>query len=768
MQSLLKEAYDNYAAIYLLLLDRVHQHRSSLQSERPAWLEHSRRRPSSIADSALQRSTSRPSGKCSPIPVHSQSLFAQLPPSIHVEPILPAIGSTSFRDSSVFQSRPHHGRQLPPLPNESLPIQPQAYFYSMQGLSNRLGLASLSQDADGGSSYVSPPFRESEGVVASPTAAMAGKAYREGETGGSTSIDEGVELDICDSESGSIVGHQRTIPGGLQGLKSASQQSETFGSVTSSESSTFESFESQLEPDMCESLSSVSQASISCGRPLILPPGTGPQRNFLTAGQTAKGGAAKEGMDRRNTRSPIAFREGRRASDGLMTQGLIAFRQRLIETEKAKGITELNSVQKEHQALTSHYQWVATSEEASRQQEQHSQYCHEWRHSYTGADELGRSSFTRQRVSLPDKLCGTTQKTLYSKDSSKDADVAAAGAVKPLQQQLFQHRLQQKRQIFQKQAVFPRQSYPLSGPDLSRRQMVRQASYKMAQQQPVLPPLPVDLSAAHLLGELVCQPIAEDGVIPEHGEDDDQEEEEVEEEQSQDASGYWSDGSGSVVYQVANPSLWVGDLFSNMHLNLSTSTEPNFEPNLQKTLLHPDLQSAYQSSSQTLQNLPSSFAACQISDGPPVSHATQSEEQTTPILTPQPSQVELTQSQPPGHPIHLPQSTSSSIEQPNDQMGHQLELHIPQQLSSSLEPEQLPSSTPTAQHHPQLQRQPSQQHPMAAYDTRHCLGLQGWHGSSLLQVMNFGGRSRMKTWREKVVLDIALYHTICFYFLVCL
>lgn len=55
----------------------------------------------------------------------------------------------------------------------------------------------------------------------------------------------------------------------------------------------------------------------------------------------------------------------------------------------------------------------------------------------------------------------------------------------PLQQQLMQHRLlQQKRQILQKQVAMET--------GLIRRQMLRQQSYKIAQQQQILPPLPLN------------------------------------------------------------------------------------------------------------------------------------------------------------------------------------------------------------------------------------------------------------------------------------
>ena len=48
--------------------------------------------------------------------------------------------------------------------------------------------------------------------------------------------------------------------------------------------------------------------------------------------------------DRGVTRSPVNFREGRRSSDGLVAQGLVAFQQRLYEKEMATGILQLHQV----------------------------------------------------------------------------------------------------------------------------------------------------------------------------------------------------------------------------------------------------------------------------------------------------------------------------------------------------------------------------------------------------------------------------------------
>lgn len=53
-------------------------------------------------------------------------------------------------------------------------------------------------------------------------------------------------------------------------------------------------------------------------------------------------------QDRAQTRSPVNFREGRRASDGLVAQGIIAFKQKLKESMRAQGMLELRQ---EHQQL---------------------------------------------------------------------------------------------------------------------------------------------------------------------------------------------------------------------------------------------------------------------------------------------------------------------------------------------------------------------------------------------------------------------------------
>ena len=64
--------------------------------------------------------------------------------------------------------------------------------------------------------------------------------------------------------------------------------------------------------------------------------------NPLVGGQTPPPCSLQE--ERTVTRSPVNFREGRRSSDGLVAQGLVAFQQRLYDTEAAAGQVQLQQV----------------------------------------------------------------------------------------------------------------------------------------------------------------------------------------------------------------------------------------------------------------------------------------------------------------------------------------------------------------------------------------------------------------------------------------
>ncbi|GBP88298.1 hypothetical protein EVAR_89874_1 [Eumeta japonica] len=215
------------------------------------------------------------------------------------------------------------------------------------------------------------------------------------------------------------------------------------------------------------------------------------------------------------TRSPVDFREGRRASDGLVAQQVssqpneqqkncMAFNsQRLNENCKAKGILELHLVQKEVQKLKTQYQSTIPAEEMTQRQLQHNQFAATFNPHY-----LDSKSPTSKRISLPETFSYSSSSPPMPASPKMVAQIqdqtelshgsSLSQSKPPLQQQLMQHRLfQQKRQLLQKQMTPATISGHEMGPlhalqvGLSRRQMLRQQSYKIAQQQQILPPLPL-------------------------------------------------------------------------------------------------------------------------------------------------------------------------------------------------------------------------------------------------------------------------------------
>lgn len=246
-----------------------------------------------------------------------------------------------------------------------------------------------------------------------------------------------------------------------------------------------------------------------------------------------------KGTCRAVTRSPVDFREGRRASDGLVAQGIlsqvenplnsVAFNsQRLHEACKAKGVLELHLLQQEAAQLTSQYQSSVPQDEMNVRQLQHTQFhvtplkiagdLNPLFHCAYKNGQENSSYFSKTVSGITSDITnyvGMMKSDLAKHDNGELAAMKHMAAMKndiqqqvsmqkpPLQQQLMQHRLlQQKRQILQKQGAMET--------GLSRRQMLRQQSYKMAQQQPViLPPLPFPLNESESEDLLAFQAIVE-------------------------------------------------------------------------------------------------------------------------------------------------------------------------------------------------------------------------------------------------------------------
>jgi hypothetical protein len=166
------------------------------------------------------------------------------------------------------------------------------------------------------------------------------------------------------------------------------------------------------------------------------------------------------GADRGVNRSPVNFREGRRASDGLATQqGVVAFQQKLYAKEKSGGRVQLNRARREVKQLQSQ---LSAPPLSRLPDEDWSGGCpqlgaaglspasHSCCHHQAGASSAGSSSCccTKRTVVADSPVFYPT--TAVGTAAAAAAAASASGACMAsrhvaLQQQLLQHRLQQKR-----------------------------------------------------------------------------------------------------------------------------------------------------------------------------------------------------------------------------------------------------------------------------------------------------------------------------------
>ncbi|XP_052044318.1 serine/threonine-protein kinase SIK2 isoform X3 [Apodemus sylvaticus] len=182
-----------------------------------------------------------------------------------------------------------------------------------------------------------------------------------------------------------------------------------------------------------------------------------------------------------HNRSPVSFREGRRASDTSLTQGIVAFRQHLQNLARTKGILELNKVQLLYEQMGPDADPTLTStapqlqdlssscpqEEISPQQESVSSLSASM-HPQLSPQQSLETQYLQHRLQKP-SLLPKAQNTcpVYCKEPPRS-----------LEQQLQEHRLQQKRLFLQKQSQL--QAY-------FNQMQIAESSYPGPSQQLALP-----------------------------------------------------------------------------------------------------------------------------------------------------------------------------------------------------------------------------------------------------------------------------------------
>uniref|UniRef100_A0A8C2JCM9 non-specific serine/threonine protein kinase n=1 Tax=Cyprinus carpio TaxID=7962 RepID=A0A8C2JCM9_CYPCA len=155
-----------------------------------------------------------------------------------------------------------------------------------------------------------------------------------------------------------------------------------------------------------------------------------------------------------HNRSPISFREGRRASDTSLTQGLVAFRQHLQNLARTKGILELNKV----------YEQMGSGETPSLGLLSPQAHPHDLldptlqeerghQHDMALCSGGTHPALVSRRQSLePQYLSHRIQKATLMANSPSSCQMFCKETPRSLEQQLQEHRLQQKRLYLQKQS----------------------------------------------------------------------------------------------------------------------------------------------------------------------------------------------------------------------------------------------------------------------------------------------------------------------------
>ncbi|MGH0187895.1 UNVERIFIED_CONTAM: hypothetical protein FKN15_027047 [Acipenser sinensis] len=411
IKSLQNKSYNHFAAIYYLLVERLKSHRSSFPVDQR--LDAQQRRPSTIAEPTVAKvSTVGP--QVSLLPQSVRLLCSPVLPQALTFPQSSGPADISFMEDDVVGTPKVNGSLLEPLP---------------------------------------PPVVR-KGCPASPSNMME------------TSIDEGIETEGPECEEDPLLGPEceedpLLVCTAFQSSRYG-QRRHTLSEVSNQPGmapSAGKLFAMSTDPSLGSMDSEYETGSVHSDLSLLEEPpglsrmtppfiGMRPPNPMMQALSAQKREA--------HNRSPVSFREGRRASDTSLTQGTVAFRQHLQNLARTKGILELNKVQmlyeqmgsSEDPALAStapHLQDLLDRQqqgEPPQQQEDVSMFqnpIHPQLLSRRQSLETQYLTHRLQEASLLAQAQNSCQ--MYCKESPRS-----------LEQQLQEHRLHQKRLFLQKQS----------------------------------------------------------------------------------------------------------------------------------------------------------------------------------------------------------------------------------------------------------------------------------------------------------------------------
>ncbi|XP_041661605.1 serine/threonine-protein kinase SIK2 [Cheilinus undulatus] len=415
VESLQNKSYNHFAAIYYLLVERLKAHRCSFPVEQR--LDARQRRPSTIAEQTVVKSTS------------GTAQVSLLPQGVRLlrSPAVPQASSDAFT-----------------FPQTACPLE-QSFMVEDVNTPKVNGCLL---------DPLPPPTVLRKSSTSSPSNMME------------TSIDEGIETEEPDTEEDpphllsayqtARFGQRRHTLSEVTNQPGPSNQGKLFtlghnpsmGSVDSDIGYDMGSMQSDLglledSPSLSEVTPGVSPAPFMGTRPA----------NPAMAALTSQHREA-------HNRSPISFREGRRASDTSLTQGLVAFRQHLQHLARTKGILELNKVQMLVEQMGSgegatigplgpqHHLHNLLEGEASKQQEGLALY--------QGGPHPPLLS---RRQSLETQYLTHRLQANVLANSPASCQLFCKETHRSLEQQLQEHRLNQKRMYLQQSQGMGLQAY---------------------------------------------------------------------------------------------------------------------------------------------------------------------------------------------------------------------------------------------------------------------------------------------------------------------
>lgn len=407
IESLQNKSYNHFAAIYYLLVERLKAHRCSFPVE--PRLDARQRRPSTIAEQTMVKSSSG----APQVSLLSQNVRLLRSPAV----------PQASADSYAFP-------QSPCAPEHSL-------------MEEEVGTPKV----DGCMLDPLPPVAVRKSSTSSPSNMME------------MSIDEGIETEEPDAEEDPAHMFNAYQTRFSQRRHTLSEVTNQPGVLTSagklfslghnpslgSVDSEYDMGSMHSDLSLLEDTSSLNEAVLA-NTPIsrVTPPFARPANPAMQALSSQRREA--------HNRSPVSFREGRRASDTSLTQGLVAFRQHLQNLARTKGILELNKV----------YEQMGSGENPSLGPLSPQTHPHglldpllqgDGGHQhglalYSGGPQpmLSRRQslepqYPSHRISTPSMMASPSSCQMFCKETPRS-----------LEQQLAEHRLLQKRLYLQKQS----------------------------------------------------------------------------------------------------------------------------------------------------------------------------------------------------------------------------------------------------------------------------------------------------------------------------